>query len=54
MKNTLESLVMQIAGNNDILKEDSTLYSRLIEDYKKTWRTTIGFGHRIWKNTKKC
>lgn len=35
MKNTLESLVMQIAGNNDILKEDSSLYSRLIEDYKK-------------------
>ena len=32
MKNTLESL----AGNNDILKEDSMLYTRLIEDYKNT------------------
>ena len=36
MKNTLESLAMQIAGNNDILKEDSMLYTRLIEYYKNT------------------
>ncbi|MDE6608368.1 MAG: CXXX repeat peptide modification system protein [Lachnospiraceae bacterium] len=35
MRNTLESLVRQIAGNNDILKEDSLLYTRLVEDYKK-------------------
>lgn len=35
MKSALESLIMQIAGNNDILKEDSLLYSRLVEDYKK-------------------
>lgn len=35
MKRTLESLVSQIAGNNDILKEDSTLYVRLLDDYKE-------------------
>lgn len=35
MKNTLESLVLQIAEDNDILKEDSQLYTRLVEDYKK-------------------
>lgn len=38
MKNTLESLIMQIAGNNDILKEDSLLYSRLVDDYTKNMR----------------
>ena len=35
MKNTLESLALQIANNNSILKEDSLLYKRLIEDYKE-------------------
>lgn len=35
MKNTLESLVMLIARNNDILKKDSLLYTRLVEDYKE-------------------
>lgn len=34
MKSALESLIMQIAGNNDILKEDSLLYSELVKDYK--------------------
>lgn len=38
MKNTLESLAMQIAGNNDILKENSMLYSRLVDDYKTTMK----------------
>lgn len=44
MKNTLESLAMQIAGNNDILKEDSLLYTRLIEDYKKI----VGEYNHFW------
>lgn len=35
MKSTLESLIKQIADDNDILKEDSILYKRLIDDYKK-------------------
>lgn len=36
MKNALESLAIQIAGNNDIIKEDSLLYKRLVEDYKSS------------------
>lgn len=43
MKNTLESLAMQIAANNDILKEDSMLYTRLIEDYKHTMKEYNNF-----------
>lgn len=35
IKSTLESLIMQIAGNNDILKEDSLLYSELVKDYRE-------------------
>ncbi len=35
MKCTLESLARQIAADNDIIKEDSLLYTRLIDDYKK-------------------
>ncbi len=35
MLGALESLVRIIAENNDILKEDSNLYLRLVEDYKK-------------------
>lgn len=36
MKSTLENLVLLIAENNDILKKESSLYKRLIEDYKET------------------
>lgn len=36
MKSSLESLAMQIAENNDIIKEDSLLYARLIDDYRKS------------------
>ena len=35
MKNTLESLALLIAKDNEIIKTDSMLYSRLVEDYKK-------------------
>lgn len=35
MKNTLESLAMIIAENNAIMKEESLLYTRLVEDYKE-------------------
>lgn len=35
LKSTLESLICQISNNNDILKEDSLLYTRLISDYKE-------------------
>ena len=34
--NALERLVMIIAKNNEIIKEDSLLYTRLVEDYKET------------------
>lgn len=44
MKNTLESLIRQIAADNDILKEDSQLYSRLVEDYRKS----LGEYNRAW------
>lgn len=43
MKNTLESLVRQIAENNDILKEDGHLYKRLLEDYKKNRKLPVYF-----------
>ncbi|MCI9034092.1 MAG: CXXX repeat peptide modification system protein [Lachnospiraceae bacterium] len=43
MKYTLESLVAQIAANNDILKEDSLLYTRLVEDYKNIMEEYNGF-----------
>lgn len=59
MKNTIESLVMQIANNNDILKEDSLLYSRLVEDYKENmkdynrfWSVYLEkYGHLLDENT---
>lgn len=59
MKNTLESLVLQIANNNDILKEDSLLYARLVEDYKenisnynKFWSSYHEkYGHLLNKDT---
>ena len=35
MKSALESLVMLIAGNNDILQQESLLYKWLVEDYKE-------------------
>ena len=35
MQSTLERLITLIAGNNDILKEESELYIRLVEDYKE-------------------
>jgi len=55
MKSALESLIMQIANNNDILKEDSLLYLRLVEDYKecmkkygKAWQPYFEqFGHLL-------
>lgn len=34
--NALERLVMIIAKNNEIIKEDSLLYARLVEDYKES------------------
>ena len=43
MKNTLESLAMQIAGNNDIIKEDSLLYTKLVEDYRQVMRDYNNF-----------
>lgn len=43
MRNTLESLIRQIAENNDILEEDSTLYARLVEDYKENTREYNAF-----------
>ena len=43
MKSTLESLIKQIADDNDILKEDSILYKRLIDDYKKILVDFDGF-----------
>ncbi len=36
MKCTLENLALLIAENNDILQKESSLYSRLIADYKET------------------
>ena len=55
MKSTLESLIMQIAGNNDILKEDSLLYSELVKDYRecmkkhsKVWHSYFEqYGHML-------
>lgn len=38
MKNALESLVVLLAENNDILKENSLLYKRLVEDYKENMK----------------
>ncbi|MCM1500506.1 MAG: hypothetical protein NC124_18750 [Clostridium sp.] len=59
MKSTLESLIMQIAGNNDILKEDSLLYSELVKDYKecmkkysKVWHPYFEkYGHMLGDNS---
>ena len=34
MSSALNSLVLQIAENNDILESDSTFYARLVSDYK--------------------
>lgn len=38
MKSSLESLVILIAGNNDVIKEESSLYRRLVEDYKENMK----------------
>lgn len=38
MKSALENLALLIAGNNDILKEESILYNRLVEDYREIMR----------------
>ncbi len=59
MKSALESLIMQIAGNNDILKEDSLLYSELVKDYKEcmkkhgeVWRPCFEqYGHMLDDNS---
>ncbi len=59
MKSTLESLIMQIAGNNDILKEDSLLYSELVKDYRecmkkhnKVWQPYFEqYGHMLDDNS---
>lgn len=38
MKCALESLALQMTDNDDILREDSLLYSRMLEDYKNTMK----------------
>ena len=41
--NALERLVMIIAKNNEIVKDDSLLYTRLVEDYQETLKQNNQF-----------
>lgn len=59
MKSTLENLALLIAENNAVLKKESTLYERLITDYKdilikheQFWAFyTEKYGHLLSENT---
>lgn len=49
MLNAIEKLVMIIANNNSILKEESILYNRLIEDFRKYRKDVDSFWNHYLK-----